>query len=882
MHTVGVSEVRRSLAGFLRQIRYDGQQIVIERRGKPLAALISIEDLALINRCRDDSRSIVDTSEGEIDHSIEEVDAFQDCANAAQEPNCSWGELEERVKKRTAELHEMNEALRREIANRKLVEQELRASEAQLKAFISHSPVEIGIKDAQGRYVLVNRIMEELSGEPPEGLIGKTPHQILEKAVADQVAHQDREVMRTGVPVECEIDGYWNGRYRVIQSNKFPISDELGCVVGVGAIAMDVTKQRCAQNALKESEERFRDIAANVPGVVYQFTVDVNGNKYYPYVGPTIEPIFGIKAEELMADGGLLYSAVHADDRARFDAATEESIRTLNPWHWEGRMYRRAGDLGWFQGSSTPRRLEDGSVLWNGILVDVTASKQAEEAIRTRDIWLRAILENSPIQIALKDTEGRLMAVSSNTVDYNGLRADQCVGNVTEELLPDAIAGIYVAADRKVVETGLPIQQEIAEEWTGSTKHYLSSKFPLKDDEGRILGVCSLTSDVTEVKQAEERLRQAQKMEAVGQLTGGVAHDFNNLLGIIQGNIELLVEKTEGENSRMQAILRASARGAELTQRLLAFSRRQSLRPQTIDLAALVQNMTGLLRRTLGATIEIETPVEPGLWNAMADPGQVENAILNLAINARDAMQSGGKLTIACFNACVDETHCQDNPEVLEGDYVVLTAIDNGAGMSIEVVEHAFEPFFTTKRVGEGSGLGLSMAYGFAKQSGGHVSIQSEEGRGTTVKLYLPRAGQAPGSAKGQVSSELPRGQGEQLLVIEDDSDLRELAVSMLDGLGYEVIGVSDAASARAVLGRGEPVDLVLSDIVLPGDQNGLEFAEEARGRFPDVRFVFMSGFPTDAAERDEFIGADRVLLHKPFRRQQLAKALRAELDRSA
>jgi CheY-like chemotaxis protein len=256
----------------------------------------------------------------------------------------------------------------------------------------------------------------------------------------------------------------------------------------------------------------------------------------------------------------------------------------------------------------------------------------------------------------------------------------------------------------------------------------------------------------------------------------------------------------------------------------------------------------------------------------------VENALLNLALNARHAMPGGGKLTIECANAVLDETYVADNPEAKAGDYVVLAVSDEGSGMTAEVQAHAFEPFYTTKEVGQGSGLGLSMVYGFVKQSGGHVTIYSEEGQGTTVKLYLPRAEGAARSEGVSRDEDIPQGRSENILVIEDDPDVRDLAVRMLEGLGHGVIDVPDAASAHKVLADGKQVDLVLSDVVLPGGTGGPEFAEEARTTRPDLKIIFMSGYPAEAAKRDGFLGSDKVLLTKPFSRHELAQALRDAL----
>ena len=318
----------------------------------------------------------------------------------------------------------------------------------------------------------------------------------------------------------------------------------------------------------------------------------------------------------------------------------------------------------------------------------------------------------------------------------------------------------------------------------------------------------------------------------------------------------------------------------QMTQRLLAYSRQQPLRPQAIDLLELTTGMSDLLARTLGETIEIETLAQPELWSAAADPGQVENALLNLAINARDAMPDGGKLTIECTNVKLDQAYVDENPEALVGDFAVLAVSDTGTGMSADVMARVFDPFFTTKEVGQGSGLGLSMVYGFTKQSVGHVSIYSEEGRGTTVKLYLPRAEHVAEDIAAEPEDAIPTGRGETILVIEDDEDVRALATDTLKGLGYDVIAVATAAAARDVLAGETPTNLILSDVILPGGTSGPEFAEEVQATNPNLEIIFMSGYPAAAAKRNGFLGSNRVLLNKPFQRRQLAEAVQNALAR--
>ncbi len=388
--------------------------------------------------------------------------------------------------------------------------------------------------------------------------------------------------------------------------------------------------------------------------------------------------------------------------------------------------------------------------------------------------------------------------------------------------------------------------------------------------------------DMTERKQAEERLRQAQKMEAVGQLTGGIAHDFNNLLAIIMGNAELLKERLGDDGALAENVVRAATRGGELTQQLLAFSRRQPLLPKVIDFDELIAGMIDMLRRTLGEMIKIETKSTPELWRIGVDPNQLENAVLNLAINARDAMEDGGELVIETANITFTEAPDGEAMGAEPGDYVMLAVSDTGIGIAPQVQEHVFEPFFTTKEVGQGSGLGLSMVYGFASQSGGFVSIDSDVGRGTTVKLFLPRTKDAtPRIAREAVPRE-PTARGETVLLVEDEAGVRTLAATLLGGLGYAVVEASDGDAALAALASGAAIDLLFTDVVLPGAMSGPQVAEEARRRNPNIKALFMSGYPDKVLHNHDQSDGDVVVLAKPFRKHELAQRVRSALDSGA
>ncbi|MFZ1182140.1 MAG: ATP-binding protein [Pseudolabrys sp.] len=380
---------------------------------------------------------------------------------------------------------------------------------------------------------------------------------------------------------------------------------------------------------------------------------------------------------------------------------------------------------------------------------------------------------------------------------------------------------------------------------------------------------------------AEQALRQSQKMEAVGQLTGGVAHDFNNLLTIIIGNLGIAkrgVVEARAERALNNALVGAE-RAAQLTQRLLAFSRRQPLNPRALDINKLIVAISDLLTRTLGENIELETISGAGLWNVEVDASEMESTLLNLALNARDAMPTGGKLTIETSNAYLDDEYCREHEGILPGQYILVAITDSGAGMSAETIDRAFEPFFTTKEAGKGTGLGLSQVYGFMKQSGGHVKIYSESGEGTTIKLYLPRREGNELVISGDDDLNSERGGGETILIVEDDDGVRQYASEILRDLNYQIIEAKDSATALRLLDADKKFDLLLTDVVLPG-KNGRELANEVERRRPGTKIIFMTGYSRNAIVHHGRLDPGIELIPKPLTERVLARKIRQVLDR--
>ena len=635
---------------------------------------------------------------------------------------------------------------------------------------------------------------------------------------------------------------------------------------------------------------RYREIRADIADLL------VPGTPFVEVLRASVEQRIGVIADvdKVEAEEWI------ASRLARFRDPGPPELRHYTDDRWEQVDCRRTSSGGRIiiRTDVSERKRAEAQIL--------AANEELESRVSARTVDLQdEIEERKKVERELRDSEERyreaaeLAHLGHWTWDAAGKRTTFCSevcarihGLTPAEYIARTstldVFPLVLADDRARVQAefaNLRNGREIDIEYristpSGEVRHVREIAKPVMAPGGGLISEHGTIVDITERHALEERLRQSQKMEAVAQLAGGIAHDFNNLLTVVLGNAELLSNELAGERKKKGAIVRAAARGAELTQNLLAFSRIQPLAPRNLELAALVAGMSDMLRRALGETIEITTTAEPGLWTARADPGQVENAIMNLAINARDAMTQGGALHIDCRNIHLDEDGVADFPEVMPGDYVMLVVADSGCGMDPATREHAFEPFFTTKEVGEGSGLGLSMVYGFAKQSNGHVAIASAPGIGTSVSLYLPRsAEEAREAVAATENGATPLGRGETLLVIEDDDGVREFTVLMLEDLGYRVLEAADAAAARRILAQEAALALVLSDVVLPGDTDGPELAEQARQSRRGLKFIFMSGYPDDMAKVANIRAADHILLNKPFRRQQLAEAVREALD---
>jgi PAS domain S-box-containing protein len=508
--------------------------------------------------------------------------------------------------------------------------------------------------------------------------------------------------------------------------------------------------------------------------------------------------------------------------------------------------------------------------------------EQSDAALRANQAQFQSIMEHAPMMVSLRDLDGRFTFINRAYVEFAGQSEECILGRTVAELRSQEYSDNIAVQDRAVIEGRRAVQWEMTVPKPHGERAVLVVKFPIYDLVGRVVSVGSILADITEQKRAETHLAQTQRIEAVGQLTGGIAHDFNNLLTSILLNADVLATVIEDDNIRpmAEAVRMAAERGADLTRRLLAFGRRQMLEPRATNVKELLAGMEPMIHRTLGDHIEISAKHAADLWPATVDPGQLENAVLNLAVNARDAMPDGGRITIETFNAVLDAHEAEINPEIKPGDYVVVALHDTGCGMPPDVVARAFEPFFTTKDVGKGTGLGLSMVYGFVKQSGGHVRLSSKAGSGTVVRIYLPRSAVAGATVDSARSAPLalPRGE-EMILFVEDDPMVRQHTERQIMALGYRVVTAENAAAALAHVEEGCQPDLLFTDIVMPGGVNGRQLAQKLRLRWPALRVLYTSGYARGTLDVDGEHVPSKYVLGKPYRRSDLANKLRQVLD---
>ncbi len=734
-----------------------------------------------------------------------------------------------------------------------------------------------------GRFIEVNDAFSRIVGYEPRELqqldFAAITHP---EDLETDMAHVRRLIEGGSLSYEME-KRYIHKRGRVVwvQLNVALIRGEDGAPRCFVAQVQDITDRKLAEEGLRRSEDRFRSLVGNLPGVVSRFTLSPEGDIRDSYVSPQVARMLGIAPDALAREALRLLDFAHPDDRGRMAAEIRRCGAELRPGTIDVRQITRPdGEIRWWRLHMTPVRLEGGAVELDSIALDITEHKAAEDRLRLHEQAFDSISQAVTIADAATP-DYPVIYVNPAFERMTGYRRAEVIGRNCRFLQGTASDPAVIARIRADLHAGRSFHGEIVNHRKdGATFVNELSITPVRDPRGRITHFVGVMNDVTQRRSLEAQLRQALKIEAVGKLTGGVAHDFNNLLMVAHGNLELLSEALAAGESNVGEFVeqaqKAVLRGAELTRRLLAFARLQPLRAACVDLNQLIAELVPMLRRTLSENIQIGTALAEGLWPVTVDRSQMENALLNLAVNARDAMPDGGRLTITTANLFV----ARDSLSGLgPGDYVRVSVIDTGGGMPADVAERAFEPFFTTKETGKGTGLGLSMVYGFARQSGGHATLDSVLGQGTTVSLYLPRAAvPGPSAADAKAGAIISFG-SERILLVEDDASVRGTVRLMLEDFGYQVIEVGDGDAGLEVLRAGREVDLVLTDLVMPGRLSGWQLAVEIWRDRPQQKVLFSTGYSESSLIPQSGRDSRLRLLRKPFGRKELAAAVRATLD---
>jgi len=632
------------------------------------------------------------------------------------------------------------------------------------------------------------------------------------------------------------------------------------------------------ENLLKEREKRFRQFFENAP--VYCYMISPEGKILD--INSSALTALGYTKEEIV--GKPLQTTIYAP--SSIEKAKELFMRrkkTGKIRNEEITIITKKGEERTVLLSTDAVRDSAGKLVHSiSIQRDITERKQAEEALKASEEKFRSLFEDSRDTIFITSADGIMIDINSAGEELFGYTRSELLGMDVRQLYFDQNDRIQFV--QEIIQTGFVRNYEIKfRRKDGEGIECLLTATIKTADDGKTILFQGIISDVTETRKLEEQFRQSQKMEAVGRLAGGVAHDFNNMLSVIIGGSELamrLLKPYDPSRQKFEEIHKAAEHATNLTRQLLAFSRKQTLKPKVLDLNKIIVNMDKMLRRIIGEDVELETMPAPDLWKVKVDPGQIEQVILNMAVNARDAMPTGGRLTVETMNVELGDDYTRMRPGTKPGSYVMFTISDTGSGMTDEVKEHLFDPFFTTKESEKGTGLGLSTVYGIIKQSGGNIWVYSEAGKGSTFKIYLPKViGEEEKIERRVVSSKIPRG-SETIIVVEDDDNVRRLAVEMLETQGYKLFESRNGLEAFKICQKMEkPVDLVVTDVIMPG-MSGDELAKLLRKElWPEVKVLFMSGHAENVVAHQGILEPGIPYLQKPLNLISFTQKVREVLD---
>lgn len=781
-------------------------------------------------------------------------------------------------------------ATMRDITEERHANAQLLEREQRFRTLYHRTPAMLHSVDRDGQLIRVSDFWLETLGYTREEVIGTRFLNLVPEASR---AHVKQTILKFFADhgylenVEFQIQKK-SGETIDIQLSAVSEFDEAGERTNSLTVLTDITARKNAERELRRSEEQFRGAFESSP----QGMALVSSTGTWINVNTALCTMLGYTEAELFARS--IQEITHPEDlEIDYKNAKQLISGERHSYQMEKRYLHKDGSTVWAWISVMLMRDTEGNPSHYVIqMLNLTDRKRMERALRRSEEQFRSAFDASPQGMALISPAGTWLMVNTALSEMFGYAKDE-FGELGLKSLthPDdldtELDDIKKLLDGSLDGNGSSIQLE---------KRYLRKDGEtiwgqvtislIRDEKGEPFQFVFQLMDLTKRKETEEQLVQAQKLEAVGQLTGGLAHDFNNLLAVILISLQLL-ERDHGDDpktlKRIQAALDATERGADLTHRLLAFSRRQSLEQKILDVAELIEGMSELLKRTLGGGVKLKTEFKKDLWNVEVDQSQLETGLLNLAINARDAMPSGGDLTIEARNIHIDKAYAKAHKEVETGSYVLVAVSDTGVGIPAKLVDKVFQPFFTTKEVGKGTGLGLSMVYGFVKQSKGHIEVYSEEGVGTSIKLYLPALvdGHVSAVTETDVTDGEVVGGDEVILVTEDDPAVRQSVTSLFKSLGYRVVEAENGKMAVDILNSDSPIDLLFSDIVMPGGMDGIALAEKAEVLRPGIKILLTTGFAEGAVARNETLGEHMQIIGKPYRREDVAKKIRDVLERS-
>ena len=781
-----------------------------------------------------------------------------------------------------------------DITERKRAEAALRESEALYRTLVETAHEGVWVVDQVGKTTYVNARLCEMLGIAAAELLAKTIFDFMPA----EAAFNARTVFarrQRGLADVLEVSfrrGDGSELFALVSTNSLMAAD--GAFTGALSMITDITERRRAEQAMQESEARYRHVVANVPGMVYQFVYRPHGSKGFTIVSDGAHELLGVAPEAALRDSEAIFGLIHPDHRAGFFDTGLKAVAALRPWRWEGRAVLATGEEKWIQVASRQEKQPDGTIISDGLLIDVTERRNAAERLAESEIRFRlaARATNDVVYDWKISTDEHFWGETlASAFGYNPEDTSPTLEWWATRIHPSEASRV-TASLQAALDGGAPgwSEQYRFRRSDDSYATVLDRGFVLRDETGRALRLVGSMIDLTQHRELEEQLRQSQKMEAIGRLAGGVAHDFNNLLTVIKASTSFLGEDLDAVDPRsedVRQIADAADRAAALTRQLLAFSRKQILDPKVLDLNAVLQNLLPMLTRLIGEDITIETRLASEVGSVMADIGQLEQVIINLAVNARDAMPDGGRILIETAAVSLGDSRSvataeQEGSVVLAGDYVEITVVDTGTGMSSEVRARVFEPFFTTKEAGKGTGLGLSTVYGIVKQSGGHIALHSEPGVGTTFRLYLPRIAGAAVIPLKHAGTDRPARGAETVLLAEDQDHLRALARRILERHGYSVLESRNGREALALATQYEgQIHLVLTDVVMP-EMSGRGLVERLRAVRPHAAVVYMSGYTDDDVLRRGMLEAGSRFIQKPFSRGDLLRVVREVLDERA